>query len=97
MEKQSITDILNDMRNIQMLRKEVLTMDEAALYTGFEKSYLYKLCSQKKIAHYKTPGGKMTFFDRKELTAWLKSNRIKPNYEIVEEARQFYTNKIKTK
>jgi excisionase family DNA binding protein len=55
--------------------KEVLTADEAAKYMGVSKSYLYKLTGKKEIPHYK-PMGKMCYFNRKELEAWLQRNKI---------------------
>ncbi|WET48447.1 hypothetical protein PYS58_17935 [Chryseobacterium indologenes] len=48
-------DILVEIRNLMLLKKEILNIDEVALYTGFEKSYLYKLTSRRAIPHYKTP------------------------------------------
>lgn len=55
--------------------KEVLTADEAAKYMGVSKSYLYKLTCKQEIPHYK-PMGKMCYFNRKELEAWLQRNKI---------------------
>ncbi len=56
------------------LPKEMLTMAEAAAYTGLSVSYLYKLTHKKQIPYYK-PNGKQIFFAREELIAWLKRNR----------------------
>ena len=61
--------------NIVNCHKEVLTSDEAAQYTGISKSYLYKLTMLQKIPHYK-PMGKMCYFNRLELEAWLQSNKV---------------------
>ncbi len=61
--------------------KKVLTFEEAAKYMGVSKSCLYKLTSQKLISHYK-PNGKMIFFDREELEAYLLSVRVKPQSEL---------------
>lgn len=55
--------------------KEVLTADEAAKYMGVSKSYLYKLTCKQEIPHYK-PMGKMCYFNRQELEAWLQRNKI---------------------
>lgn len=55
--------------------KEVMTLDEAAIYLGVSKSHLYKLTSSKKIPHYK-PSNKLIFFKRVELEAWALSNQI---------------------
>ena len=59
--------------NIAICHKEILTLDEAAQYTGMKKSYLYKLTASKAIPHYK-PNGKNCFFRRTELEEpWLTS------------------------
>ncbi|KJV05930.1 hypothetical protein VZ94_14705 [Methylocucumis oryzae] len=55
--------------------KQVLNIEEAAYLTGLSESYLYKLTSTQQIPHYK-PRGKLLAFDRTELEAWLKQNRI---------------------
>ena len=66
--------------------KTALTMEDAALFTGLSKKYLYILVSSKQIPHYKSGGGKMTYFDKSELTQWLLSRRIKTTDEIDQEA-----------
>lgn len=76
--------------------KKVLTFEEAAKYMGVSKSCLYKLTSQKLISHYK-PNGKMIFFDREELEAYLLSVRVKPQSEIEAEACTYITKGIKSK
>ena len=65
--------------------KSVLTLDEAAQLLGLTKSYLYKLTSRRLIPHYK-PGGKKVYFDRAELIAWVKSNRVATETEISDRA-----------
>lgn len=67
--------------------KEVLTASEACQYTGFSKSYLYKLTCRRAIPHFK-PSGKMVFFNRHELEAWLQSNRVCTAAEIAGEAQR---------
>lgn len=68
--------------------KEVLTSDEAAKYMGISKSYLYKLTMRQQIPHYK-PMGKMCYFNRLELEAWLQSNRISTINEIEQQAQAY--------
>lgn len=68
--------------------KEVLTFAEAALFTGLSKSYLYKLTSGQKIPHYK-PSGKLCYFNRVELEAWLTQNRVSTSAEIEEQAQTY--------
>lgn len=79
-------NILVEIRNLMLLKKEILNIDEVALYTGFEKSYLYKLTSRRAIPHYKTPGGKSIFFKREEINDWLTQIKIPTNDEIETEA-----------
>lgn len=68
--------------------KEVLTSDEAAKYLGISKSYLYKLTMGQKIPHYK-PMGKMCYFNRQELEAWLQSNRVATDTELSQQAQSY--------
>lgn len=68
--------------------KAVLTSDEAARYLGITKSYLYKLTMGRKIPHSK-PMGKMVYFDRLELEAWLRSNRVATNEELERNAAAY--------
>ena len=70
--EQKLTVILSN----QAASKEVLTFDEAALFTGFSKSYLYKLTSAGIIPHSK-PNGKNLFFDRVKVQTWLLGKPIK--------------------
>ena len=64
-----------------MLTKKVLTFEEAANYMGISKSCLYKMTMKRTIPHYK-PNGKMIYFEREEVEAYLLSVRIKPQTEI---------------
>lgn len=55
--------------------KEVLTSEETARYLGISKNYLYQLTMRKVIPFYK-PLGKRCYFNRREIEAWLQSNKI---------------------
>lgn len=48
---------------------ELITLEEAARFLGFKKSYLYKLTSTKQIPFYKY-GGRVIAFDPAALQAW---------------------------
>ena len=65
---------INNLEGFLITQKAVLTFDEAARYTGFSRSYLYKLTSTGKIPFFK-PQGKMIFFDRLLLDQWLLRNQ----------------------
>ncbi len=66
----------------------LLTTTEAAYYLGVKPSYLYKMMMQRAIPYYK-PGGKLCFFSREDLDAWLTSIRIKSQSEIESEAARY--------
>ena len=69
--------------------KEVLTTEEAAMYLGVSKSCLYKWTMSRAIPHYKSPTGKMCFFNRKELEIWMQSNRVATDEELTQQAQSY--------
>ncbi|MBL7969668.1 MAG: helix-turn-helix domain-containing protein [Prolixibacteraceae bacterium] len=71
-----------------MLQKEVLNFNEAAVYLEVSHSHLYKLTSTGTIPAYK-PNGKKLYFNRQELNKWLLSNRQTSLSDIEEEVSQF--------
>jgi excisionase family DNA binding protein len=70
--------------------KPVLTIEEAALYTGRSTSNLYKLTSKNIIPHSK-PYGSRIYFDRQELDAWMLQNPIKTASQIELETATYAT------
>ena len=82
-ERKAIADLIT--ANVIGCTKEVLTSDEAAVYMGVSKSYLYKLTMRKQIPHYK-PMGKMCYFNRAELEEWLQQNRCATDAELSQKA-----------
>lgn len=85
-ELKKVADLIT--ANIIGTQKEVLTSDEAARYLGVSKSCLYKWTMERTIPHYK-PNGKMCYFNRKEVEAWLQSNRIATADEINQQAQTY--------
>lgn len=73
-------------------QKEVMTFDEVATYTGLSKSYLYKLTSAGEIAHFK-PKGKLLFFNRSDVEAFLMQNRVSNREELETKAVNFINQK----
>ena len=61
--------------------KDILTLQEASVYIGVSLSQLYKLTRTQSIPHYK-PRGKMCYFEKKELDAWLLRNHNGPDIII---------------
>ena len=76
-----------------MMQKNVLTFEEAVMFTGLAKSYLYKLTAGGKIPYYK-PSGKLIYFQREELERWMLRNPVKTADEIEQQAVNYcHTNR----
>lgn len=69
-------------------QKEILTFDEFCGYTGFSRSYAYKLTHQNRLPHYK-PGGKVIFFKLDDVKSWLLTNRVSSKTEIESQASAY--------
>lgn len=65
--------------------KNVLTLEDVALLTGLSKSHLYRLTCTHQIPYYK-PNGKQIYFDRGEVEAWMKQNRVATQQETEQAA-----------
>jgi excisionase family DNA binding protein len=78
-----------------MLKKEVLTFNEAAIYIEVSHSHLYKMTSTGIVPAYK-PNGKKLYFNRKELDEWLMSNKQLSQDEIEQQAANFLIKKGRT-
>ena len=79
---------VEELEQMLFLQKNVLSFDEASKFLNLSKSYLYKLTSGNLIPHYK-PQGKMLFFERADLEAWLRQNPIKTQVQIEQEAQKY--------
>ena len=62
------------LKSMLLSTKDVFNLEELSIYTGFSKSYIYKLTSKGKIPYFK-PNGKTVFFERKEIESWLLTNK----------------------
>ena len=80
---------VEELEQMLFLTKNVLSFDEASKFLNLSKSYLYKLTSGNLIPHYK-PQGKMLFFERADLEAWLRQNPIKTQAQIEQEAQKYF-------
>ena len=79
-----------------LLQKEVLNFNETAIYLEVSHSHLYKLTSAAIIPSYK-PNGKKLYFRRKELDAWLLSNKQVGVDEIEQQAADYLMKKGRVK
>lgn len=90
----SIDERLERIERLTLLgAKEALNMDDAAAYTGLSKDHLYRLVSKKRIPYYKSEGGKLTYFSKTELCAWLLKHRVSTIEEAQENAAAYVTRK----
>ena len=89
----TINELKNELAQIRQLTligtKKALTMNDTALLTGLSKSHLYKLVCARKIPYYKSPGGKLTYFDKSEVEAWQLQHRVKTTDEVETEAATY--------
>ena len=80
--------IQNEIKEIKKLllaltiqRKEILTTKEATEYLQLSYSRLSKMTSNKEIPFYK-PGGKIIYFKKSELDAWIFKGKVLSNDEL---------------
>ena len=66
MEKEIIIDKLNRIEKYLFILKDIFTVEELSDYTGFKKSYIYKLVHSNSIPFSK-PNGKVLFFEKKKI------------------------------
>ncbi len=83
---QKVADLIT--ASIIGTQKEVLTSDECAKYLGVSMSCLYKWTMTRQIPHYKSPTGKMCFFNRKEIEDWMQTNRVATDEELERQAQK---------
>ena len=93
MEEQIIEKLNNIEQYALLAAKNVLTPDDVVLLTGLSKSHLYKLTCQKEIPYFKN--GKYLYFDRAEIEAWMKRNRVETKEEAQQRAAAYFLTKDK--
>lgn len=75
-----------------MFNKRVLNLDEACLYLGYKKSYVYQLTSAG-VLPFSKPNGKRIYFDRNLLEEWMLSNANPSLIEKMKTAKSYVSNK----
>lgn len=63
---------------------EIMNIKQLTSYLGITKSYIYKLTAKHQIPFYKR--GKILYFDRDEINAWIKEYRIATVDELERQA-----------
>lgn len=83
MDEQTILEKLDEIKSSTLLGlKEVFNTEEACLFLGVSKVYVYKLMREKKIPYFKSKGGKLTYFKKKDLEEWMLDTPIRSRKQI---------------
>ena len=73
---------------------QLISTVEAAKFLGIKVSYLHKLMRRRVIPYYK-PNGKLCFFDKADLEAWMKNIRVASQVELSQQAQKYIINRPK--
>lgn len=76
----AVLKAVEDIRISLSFNKTVFTLDEFCAYTGYKKSYVYKLVSAKQIPYHKR--GKSLFFKRVDVIKYITAIRIASKDEL---------------
>lgn len=95
MENHSILEKLNRIeRLIVDSTKEILNVEDLINYTGYKRSYIYKLVHNNVIPFSK-PNGKTLFFEKSEIDTWLLQNKSQSISQIEQQANDYVNNSRK--
>jgi predicted DNA-binding transcriptional regulator AlpA len=100
--REMLLNILEEMKQLReavklsiVLNKEVLTLNEASLITGYKESYLYKLNSQGvELPVYSTCGSGKLYFKRTELFEWMTKHKRNNFVNFQNQVDNYLTRKI---
>jgi len=73
---------IKELKKVLILQKEILTIEELSLYTGYTVDYIYKLVHQGSIPYTKPPLGRKLFFVKEEIVNWLTYHKHYSSQEI---------------
>lgn len=78
---------VTSLENLCFTSKEVLNLEEAALFLGISRSMIYKMTHAGDLPFYK-PAGKLIFFEKVHLLEWVRQNKVKSNDETKADASE---------
>ena len=93
--KEELLEIKKLIKQKHILVKEILTLEEAAIYLGQSKSSLYKLTSKKEIPHY-IPGGKKIYFKKHEIDDWILKSKVYSVTELEPQINDYLSKPLRT-
>ena len=93
MSETDIIDIRASLDRIERLSligaKNVLDIQEAAIYTRLSVQHLYRLTSSKQIPHFKK--ARKLYFKKSELEDWMLESKVLTEAEVQREAERYTT------
>lgn len=90
-----ILDKLNQLETLIVSNiKQILTVEDLINYTGFSRSYIYKLV-HKNVIPYSKPNGKVLFFQKFEIDEFLLQNKSASTSQLEQKAIQYTLNSKK--
>lgn len=93
MDSNAIFQKLNRLENLIIgTSKQIFTVEDVVNYTGFSKSYVYKLVHNN-ILPYSKPNNQTLFFVKTEIDEWMLQNKSKSISQIEQEAHNYVNNK----
>ena len=95
MENHLILEKLNRLEKLILgTTKEILTLEDLINYTGYKRSYIYKLVHNNVIPFSK-PNGKTLFFEKSEIDTWLLQNKSQSDSQIENKAHKYLNSRKK--
>ncbi len=92
MEEQILQRLDAIARNTLLAAKNVLGVEDVALLLGVSKSKIYELVQAREMPYYK-PRGKQLYFDRAEVEAWMKRNKVESQEDGMQRAAAYLIGK----
>jgi len=95
MENHLILEKLNRLEKLIVdSSKEILNVEDLINYTGYKRSYIYKLVHNNTLPFSK-PNGKTLFFEKSEIDAWLLQNKSQSISQIENKAHDYINSRNK--
>jgi excisionase family DNA binding protein len=88
--EEEILKKLNNIENIlqidNLLKRDLLTVEEAASVCGISKSSVYKWIATRRLNYFK-PSGKLVYLRREDLYDFITRNKYSNKEELVSDAQ----------
>lgn len=81
--EETITQKLDELKTLTLLGvKDMLTVDDVSLLTGFKKTYIRKMAEEGTLPYHK-PFGRKLFFKKDEINKLLQGGRVPSVAELL--------------